>query len=132
MIDIFDQYNIIIIDSISALLPEYVARREIVPIHTYVHKTEKLLLCSIQVRNNETAGGQGVEHHLDVLYNVFSLRFTPRFKEYLNIQEKHGDKVKDGDIIRGFRQLFDKTFQVYDPKTYYFLIKSPYQIEILL
>jgi len=98
--------RIIVIDSISGAVTEQKARQVAKDLRSLVEWKNKWLIGSLQVRKDGVAGGEGVEHMIEVSYEITYFQLKPQNKWILEKLKPYGYEV--GDYVRLIRNTFDK------------------------
>ena len=98
--------RIIVIDSISGAVSEQKARQVAKDLRSLVEWKEKWLIGSLQVRNEGVAGGEGVEHMIEVSYEITHFQLKPQNKWLYEKLKDYGYEI--GDYVRLIRNTFDK------------------------
>ena len=101
-------YHVIVFDSISGAVQEQKARQIAKTIRSLSEFYGKWVIGVLQVRgdNARVAGGEGVEHMIEVSYEITHFQLKPQNKWLYQRLEKHGYQV--GDYVRLIRNSFDK------------------------
>jgi len=98
--------RIIVIDSISGAVSEQKARQVAKDLRSLVEWKNKWLIGSLQVRKEGVAGGEGVEHMIEVSYEITYFQLKPQNKWLYERLRPFGYEV--GDYVRLIRNTFDK------------------------
>ena len=98
--------RIIVIDSISGAVSEQKARQVAKDLRSLVEWKNKWLIGSLQVRKEGVAGGEGVEHMIEVSYEITYFQLKPQNKWLYERLKPFGYEV--GDYVRLIRNTFDK------------------------
>ncbi len=98
--------RIIVMDSISGAVSEQKARQVAKDLRSLVEWKNKWLIGSLQVRKEGVAGGEGVEHMIEVSYEITYFQLKPQNKWILERLRPYGYEV--GDYVRLIRNTFDK------------------------
>lgn len=98
--------KVIIIDSISGAVNEQKARQIAKELRGLVEWNNKWLIGSFQVRKDGIAGGEGVEHMIEVLYELVYFQLKPQNKWLYDKLTEFGYEV--GDYVRLIRNTYDK------------------------
>lgn len=98
--------RIIVIDSISGAVSEQKARQVAKDLRSLVEWKNKWLVGALQVRKEGVAGGEGVEHMIEVSYEITYFQLKPQNKWLYEKLKPFGYEV--GDYVRLIRNTFDK------------------------
>jgi len=98
--------RVIVIDSISGAVSEAKARQVAKDLRSLVEWYHKWLIGALQVRKEGVAGGEGVEHMIEVSYEITYFQLKPQNKWILEKLKPYGYEV--GDYVRLIRNTFDK------------------------
>ncbi|HID65906.1 MAG TPA: hypothetical protein EYP32_03340 [Aquificaceae bacterium] len=98
--------RIIVMDSISGAVPETKARQVAKELRGLVEWKNKWLIGSLQVRKEGIAGGEGVEHMIEVEYEITYFQLKPQNKWLYEKLKPYGYEI--GDYVRLIRNTFDK------------------------
>ncbi len=98
--------EVIIIDSLSGAVSEQNARKVAKYLRSLSEFYNKWLITSLQVRGEGVAGGEGVEHMIEIEYEITYFQLKYQNKWLLEKLEPYGYQV--GDYVRLIRNNFDK------------------------
>jgi len=98
--------RIIVIDSISGAVSEQKARQVAKDLRSLVEWKNKWLVGALQVRKEGVAGGEGVEHMIEISYEITYFQLKPQNKWLYEKLKPYGYEI--GDYVRLIRNTFDK------------------------
>lgn len=102
--------RIIVIDSISGAVSEQKARQIAKDLRAITEWKNKWLIGSLQIRGDHVAGGMGVEHMVEVLFEISYFQLKPQNKWLYEKLKEYGYEI--GDYVRLIRNTFNKIFGV--------------------
>ena len=98
--------RIIVIDSLSGAVREQNARNVAKYVRNLSEWYNKWVITSLQVRKEGVAGGEGVEHMIEISYEISRFTLKPQNKWLLEKLKPYGYDV--GDTVHLIRNTFDK------------------------